>query len=71
MIHCQTTKLEDHPVSDVRDCLCNISALTFHMWRGSLCQQSEKEPCCDVKGLIKYGNINFYTIGQSFSMFWY
>jgi hypothetical protein len=25
MIHCQTTKLEDHPMSDVCDCLCNIS----------------------------------------------
>jgi hypothetical protein len=30
-----TPKLEDHPLSAVRDGLFNISAATFHIWRGS------------------------------------
>jgi hypothetical protein len=28
-----TTKLEDHPVSAVRDCLFNIFAATLYIWR--------------------------------------
>jgi hypothetical protein len=28
-----TPVLEDHPLSDVRDCLFNIFAATFHIWR--------------------------------------
>ena len=28
-----TSKLKDHPLSAVRDCLFNIFAATFHIWR--------------------------------------
>jgi hypothetical protein len=28
-----TPKLEDHPLSTVRDCLFNIFAATLHIWR--------------------------------------
>jgi hypothetical protein len=28
-----TPKLEDHPLSAVRDCLFNVSAATLHIWR--------------------------------------
>jgi hypothetical protein len=31
-----TTKLEDHPLSVVRDCLFNLFATTLHTWRASL-----------------------------------
>ena len=31
----QTTKLEDHPLSTVPDCLINISATAFQIWRPS------------------------------------
>jgi hypothetical protein len=30
-----TPKLEGHPLSAVRDCLFNIFAATFHIWRPS------------------------------------
>jgi len=30
-----TLKLEDHPLSAVRDCLFNIFAATLHIWRPS------------------------------------
>jgi hypothetical protein len=30
-----TPKLEDHPLSAVRDCLLNIFAATIHIWRPS------------------------------------
>jgi hypothetical protein len=32
---CPTPKLEDHTLSDVRDCLFNIFAATLHTWRTS------------------------------------
>jgi hypothetical protein len=39
-------KLEDHPLSDVRDCLFNIFAATLHIWRPFLHPQPEDAPCC-------------------------
>jgi hypothetical protein len=30
-----TPKLEDHPLTAVRDCLFNIFAATLHIWRAS------------------------------------
>jgi hypothetical protein len=30
-----TPKLEEHPLSDVRDCLFNIFAVTLQNWRAS------------------------------------
>jgi hypothetical protein len=40
-----TLKLEDHPLSAVRDCLFNIFAATLHNWRSFLHPQPEDAPC--------------------------
>jgi len=41
-----TPKMEDHPLSDVRDCLFNIYAATLRICRPFLHPQSEEAPCC-------------------------
>ena len=38
-------KLEDHPLSAVRDCLFNILAAALHIWRPLLHPQPEDAPC--------------------------
>jgi hypothetical protein len=40
-----TPKLEGHPLSAVRDCLFNVFAATFHIWRPFLHPQPEDVPC--------------------------
>jgi len=40
-----TTKLEDHFLSAVRDCLFNIFAATLHICRPLLHPQPEDAPC--------------------------
>jgi len=40
-----TSKLEDHPLSAVRNCLFNIFAVTLHFWRPFLHPQPEGAPC--------------------------
>ena len=40
-----TRKLEDHPLSAVRDRLCNVFAATLHMWRPFIHPQPEDAPC--------------------------
>jgi hypothetical protein len=40
-----TPKLEDHPLSAVRDCLFNVFAATLHIWRPFLHPQPEDAPC--------------------------
>jgi hypothetical protein len=40
-----TPKLEDHPLSAVRDCLFNIFAATLHNWRPFLHPQGKDVPC--------------------------
>src|SRR5215470_11032516 len=40
-----THKLEDHPLSPVRDCLFNVFAATLHNWRPFLHPQPEDAPC--------------------------
>jgi hypothetical protein len=40
-----TPKLEDHPLSAVRNCLFNIFAATLHIWRPFLHPQPEDAPC--------------------------
>jgi hypothetical protein len=40
-----TPKLEDHPLSAVRDCLFNTFAATLHIWRPFLHPQPEDAPC--------------------------
>jgi hypothetical protein len=42
---CPTSKLEDHPLSAVRDCLFNIFAATLHICRPFLHPQPEDAPC--------------------------
>jgi hypothetical protein len=41
-----TTRLDDHPLSAVGDCLFNILAATLHIWSPFLHSQTEDEPCC-------------------------
>jgi hypothetical protein len=40
-----TPKLEDHPLSAVRDCLFNVFSATLHNWRAFLQPQREDAPC--------------------------
>jgi hypothetical protein len=40
-----TPKLEDHPLSAVRDCLFNVFAATLHNWRPFLHPHPEDAPC--------------------------
>jgi hypothetical protein len=40
-----TPKLEDHPLSAVRDCLFNVFAATLHICRPLLHPQPEDAPC--------------------------
>jgi hypothetical protein len=41
-----TPKLEDHPMSAVRDFLFNIFAATHHIWKPFLHPQPQEAPCC-------------------------
>jgi hypothetical protein len=45
-----TPKLEDHPLSVVRDCLFNIFADTLRVWRPSLHPQPEDALCRGERG---------------------
>jgi hypothetical protein len=47
---CPTHKLEDHPLSAVRDCLFGIFAATLQNWRALLHPQPEDMPCRGDKG---------------------
>jgi hypothetical protein len=40
-----TPKLENHPLSAVRDCLFKVFAATLHIWRPFLHPQPEDAPC--------------------------
>jgi hypothetical protein len=40
-----TPKMEDHPMSAVRDCLFNVFAATLHIQRQLLQPQPEDAPC--------------------------
>jgi hypothetical protein len=40
-----TPKMEDHPLSAVRDCLFNVFAATLHIQRPFLHPQPEDVPC--------------------------
>jgi hypothetical protein len=51
-----TPKLEDNPLSAVRDCLFNVFAATLHIQRPFLHLQPEDAPCCgDRDPLILVG----------------
>jgi len=43
------SKLEDHPLSAVRDCLFDISAATLHAEGGS-------SVCCGDRNLVQHGD---------------
>jgi hypothetical protein len=58
-----TPKLEDHPLSAVRDCLFDVFAATLHNWRPFLHPQPEDAPCRGDRdplntGLFKNAIIN-------------
>jgi hypothetical protein len=53
-----TPKLEDHPLSAVRDCLFNVFAATLHTWRPFLHPQPEDAPCRGDRDPL---NTVFYT----------
>jgi hypothetical protein len=40
-----TPKLEDHPLSAIRDCLFNVFAATLYNWRPFLHPHPEDAPC--------------------------
>jgi hypothetical protein len=45
-----TSKLEDHPLSAVRDCLLNVFAATLHIRGPFLHPQPEDAPCRGDRG---------------------
>jgi hypothetical protein len=44
-----TPKLENHPLSAVRNCLFNVFAATLHIWKPFLHPQLEDGPCHGYK----------------------
>jgi hypothetical protein len=57
-----TTNLEDHPSSDVRDCLFKVFAATLHIRRPFLHPQPEDVPCRgDRDTLIVVNNLYVRT----------
>jgi hypothetical protein len=51
-----TPKLEDHPLSAVRNCLFNVFAATLHIRRPFLHPQPEDAPCCGDRDPLIMGN---------------
>jgi hypothetical protein len=47
-----TPKLEDHPLSGVRDCLCNVFAATLRIRRTFLHPKLEDAPCRGDRDLL-------------------
>jgi hypothetical protein len=45
-VTCPTLKLEDYPLSFVRDFLFNIFTTTLHIWMPFFHPQPEDAPCC-------------------------
>jgi hypothetical protein len=45
LAQCPTSKLKDHPLSAVHNCLFNIFAATLHIWRPSPPSAPEDAPC--------------------------
>ena len=59
-----TPKLEDHPLSAVRDCLFNVFAATLHIWRPFLHPQPEDAPCRSDRDHLQseYLNVDSFSI---------
>jgi hypothetical protein len=51
-----TSKLEDHPLSAVHDCLLNVFAATLHNWKPFLHLQPEDVPCCGDRDPLNTGS---------------
>ena len=47
-----TSKLEDHPLQAVRDCLFCIYTATLHIWWPFLHPQRDDVPCCGDRHLL-------------------
>jgi hypothetical protein len=56
LVPCPKPKLDDHPLSAVRDCLFNIFVATLRIWRPSLHPQPEDARCHGDKGPTWYGS---------------
>jgi hypothetical protein len=61
-----TPKLEDHPLSAVRECLFNVFAAILHIRRPFLHPQPEDAPCRGDRDRLIMGSIN--AVGQSKSL---
>jgi hypothetical protein len=46
-----TSKMEDHPFSAARDCVFNMSAVTWHIWSSLSYPKPEDTPCCGDRNL--------------------
>jgi hypothetical protein len=57
-----TPKLEDHPLSAVRDWLFNIFAAPLRNWRTSLHPQPEDVPCRGDKGPTHHGYFDHFPL---------
>jgi hypothetical protein len=71
-----TTKLEDHPLSAVHDCLFNTFAATLHIWRPSHPFAAWGWACHDDKGPTKpeecaTGFLGSTTMNYTKSLIWY
>ena len=58
-----TSKLEDHPLSAVRDCLFNLFAATLHIWgRSSIRNLRTRHDV--VTGTHKHGHVMHFTLNN-------
>jgi hypothetical protein len=57
-----TPKLEDHPLSAVRDCLFNVFAATLHIRRPFLHPQPEDSPCRDDRDRLIMAALVTYVL---------
>jgi hypothetical protein len=57
---CPTSKLEDHPLSAVRDCLFKIFAATLHIWRPFLHLQPKDVPYYGYRDPVCLANITVW-----------
>jgi hypothetical protein len=67
-----TPKLEEHPLSAVRDSLFNVFAATLHKWRPFLHPQPEDAPCSgdrDSSDKSETTNITEYFKNQRYSLY--
>jgi hypothetical protein len=61
-----TPKLEDHPLSAVRDCLFDVFASTLYIWRPFLHPQPEDAPCSGARDFweVGWGGTDWINLAQ-------